>query len=102
MGKSEKGRRSHRRRPKGREREQEAVLSERRARRRRYITVAIPLVTFAFAAAFYWGMSDTQAAGITLLLGALAFFLYGLGTLGSEVQPRERERAGSIDFGKRR
>jgi len=39
--------------------------------------------------------------GITLLIGGVLFLVLALGTLASGVRPRDRTRAGSIDYGNR-
>ncbi len=78
---------------------EEAV--RRMSRRRRIIAALIPLVTLALSAGFYVGLDDARATGVVLLVGALMWFLYGLGMLGASVPARDRNRAGSIDFGNR-
>lgn len=106
MGKAKREAKRARRAARGTDQEQEFIeaerAAERRLRRRRAILIVIPLLTVAIASGFYFGLQDAQAAGISLLLGVVVFLLYGLGTLGSSVQPRDRGRAGSIDFGNRR
>lgn len=106
MGKAKREAKRARRAARGTTKEQQFVeaeaLADRRARRRRLVLVGIPLVTALVAAGLYWGLEDTRATGIALLLGLVVFLLYGLGTLGSQVQRRDRGGAGSIDFGNRR
>ncbi|MFW6050101.1 MAG: hypothetical protein ACODAU_02935 [Myxococcota bacterium] len=106
MGKAKRAAKRARREARGTAKEREFLeaerAAERRARRRRRVLLAVPLVTALAAAGFYFGLEDVRAAGIALLVGALVFLLYGLGTLGSSVQPRNRGSAGSIDFGNRR
>lgn len=63
---------------------------------------AVLPVTLAMAGALYWGAENQQAAGVVILLGALVFFLYGLGRVGGSVKPRSGGGPGSIDFGRRR
>ncbi|MFW5921587.1 MAG: hypothetical protein ACOCUS_07080 [Polyangiales bacterium] len=105
MGKAKREMKKARRKARGTEREQEIREAEERAqraaRRRRLTVVGLPLVTFAVAAGLYWGLDDAQAAGVTLLVGGVVFFLYGLSTLGSTIEPKDRNRAGSIDYGRR-
>jgi Flp pilus assembly protein TadB len=105
MGKRKRDEKRARRKARGTERERQFQQAEQRRkrvlRRRRYTVAAIPLVTLLAAGGLYYGLSDPRAAGIALLLGALAFLLYGLSTLGSNVQPRDRHQAGSIDFGRK-
>lgn len=86
-----------------RELEREAAIAEARAQRRRRVVVAsIPILSLAAAAGAYWGLEEPSVAGATLLGGALLWLMVGLGFLGSAVRPRDRHRAGSIDFGNRR
>ena len=63
--------------------------------------VAIPTVTLALAALFYWTLDRPQLAGITLMVGFVAGLVYGLGSVGADVRPKDATRAGSIDFGNR-
>ena len=81
-------------------REAEAQAQRRRGLQLR-ATVAVGIVTLAVAAFCYWGLDNLQLMGITLLVGGVLFLLLALGTLASGVQPRDRTRAGSIDYGKR-
>jgi hypothetical protein len=90
-------------RKKNRELEAEARAAQERAqRRRRIIIAAVPIVALAVAAGVYFGLDEPSLAGAALLGGALVWLMVGLGFLGSSVQPRDRHRAGSIDFGNRR
>lgn len=106
MGKAKREAKRARKAARGTDKEREFLEAERafvrRTRRRRIILAAIPLLTVAAAAGFYFGLEDAQAAGISLLVGVVVGLLYGLGTLGAAVPPRDRGRAGSIDFGNRR
>ena len=79
--------------------EQERRDAEARLRRARIINLSIPVVFLALAAGFYWGLDNPSLAGATLLGGALIWLMVGLGFIGSQVAPRDRDRAGSIDFG---
>ncbi len=80
-------------------------MAEERARRRRQIqlrlSAAVAVLTLGLAAAFYWIFDDRQLMGATLLIGGVLFLALALGTLASGVPPRDRTRAGSIDYGKR-
>ena len=90
-----------------REREAEeraAAKAAFEAKRRKYriAAVAIPIVTLATAIGVYMATDDRQLAGLTGLFGVGAFILVLLGLIGSSVKPRDRVRAGSIDFGNKR
>ena len=61
----------------------------------------LPL-TAAVAATTYFGLDDAQLTGVAVLIGGIAFLILGLSLLGSAVQPRDRIRSGSIDFGQKR
>ncbi|HSN84146.1 MAG TPA: hypothetical protein VLS88_16315 [Polyangiales bacterium] len=80
-------------------------MAEERARRRRKLqlrlSAAVAVLTLAFAAVCYWVLDNQQLMGATLLIGGVLFLVLALGTLASGVQPRDRTRAGSIDYGKR-
>ncbi|MGD8316437.1 MAG: hypothetical protein PVH21_08750 [Myxococcales bacterium] len=79
--------------------------AEERARRRRQLqlrlSLAVAVLTLALAAVFYWVLENRQLMGATLLIGGVLFLALALGTLASSVPPRDRTRAGSIDYGKR-
>jgi peptidoglycan/LPS O-acetylase OafA/YrhL len=79
--------------------------AEAQARRRRQVQMrvagAIALLTLGFAAVCYWVLDNRQLMGVTLLIGGVLFLLIVLSALASGVQPRDRTRAGSIDYGKR-
>lgn len=79
--------------------EQERQAAEARLKRGRMINMAIPVVFIAAAAGCYWGLDNPSLAGATLLGGALIWLMVGLGFIGSQVNPRDRDKAGSIDFG---
>ncbi|MEM6955591.1 MAG: hypothetical protein AAF411_30540 [Myxococcota bacterium] len=61
--------------------------------------IAIPLITGALALGLVFGLGESQLAGIVGLCGGLLFLMIGLSSLGGSVQPRDRMKAGSIDFG---
>jgi hypothetical protein len=75
------------------------------ARQRRQMQIrlagAVGLSTLAFAGVCYWVLDNRQLMGVTLLIGGVLFLLLVLSTLASGVQPRDRTRAGSIDYGNR-
>jgi Flp pilus assembly protein TadB len=79
--------------------------AEARAQRRRQLQIrmsaAVAVLTLAIAGVCYWAFDNRQLMGITLLIGGVLFLVLALGTLASGVRPRDRSRAGSIDYGKR-
>lgn len=79
--------------------------AEAQAKRRRQLQMrlagAVGVLTLAIAAICYWALDNRQLMGITLLIGGVLFLLIVLGALASGVQPRDRTRAGSIDYGNR-
>jgi len=64
-------------------------------------SAAVGVLTLVVAGVCYWGFDNRQLMGISLLIGGVLFLLLALGALASGVQPRDRARAGSIDYGKR-
>lgn len=77
---------------------------ERAQKRRRLqmrVSAAVALLTLGIAAICYWVLDNRQLMGITLLIGGVLFLVIALGSLASGVQPRDRTRAGSIDYGNR-
>jgi hypothetical protein len=92
-----------------RERAKEAKQAKRDAeasaqhRRRLQIraSAAVAVLTGVVAGLCYWVFDNRQLLGITLLIGGVLFLVLALGALASGVQPRDRTRAGSIDYGKR-
>ena len=91
------------------ERAKEAKEAKReaqaRAQRRRQVQIrvsaAIAVLTLVVAGLCYWVLESRQLMGITLLIGGVLFLVLALGALASGVQPRDRTRAGSINYGKR-
>ena len=75
------------------------------AKRRRQLQLRLAglvgVVTLAVAGVCYWVLENRQLMGVSLLVGGVLFLLMVLGTLASGVQPRDRSRAGSIDYGNR-
>lgn len=80
--------------------EAEARAKERRKKQMR-LAGAVGVLTLAVAGVCYWVLDNRQLMGVTLLIGGVLFLLLVLGTLASGVQPRDRSRAGSIDYGNR-
>jgi hypothetical protein len=79
-----------------------AEIQAKRASRRRIVIIAIPLLTAAAAAGTWFAFDNEAATGAVVLLGSLLWLLFGLGFLGGSVKPRDRTRAGSINYGSRR
>ncbi len=75
--------------------------AERRRRLQLQLSAAVALLTLALAGICYWVLDNRQLMGATLLIGGVLFLVLALGTLASGVRPRDRTRAGSIDYGKR-
>jgi Flp pilus assembly protein TadB len=80
--------------------EAEARAKLRRKKQMR-LAGAVGVLTLAVAGVCYWVLDNRQLMGVTLLIGGVLFLLLVLGTLASGVQPRDRSRAGSIDYGNR-
>jgi hypothetical protein len=74
----------------------------RRMRIRRIVVIAIPIVTAGAATATWFAAESEAATGAVVLLGAILWLLFGLGFLGGSIKPRDRTRAGSINYGSRR
>jgi hypothetical protein len=101
MGKAKRADKKERRQ--NREIEAEIRAAEQvRDRRRRLIVWSIPAVTVLVAVGFWFGLESPSLAGAAILGGAMIWLLVGLGFIGGAVRPRDRNRAGSIDFGNRR
>ena len=65
------------------------------------VSAVVAVLTLGVAGLCYWVFDNRQLMGITLLIGGVLFLVLALGTLASGVQPRDRTRAGSINYGKR-
>lgn len=81
-------------------REAEAIAQQRRRLQIR-LSAAVAVLTLLVAGLCYWALDNRQLMGITLLIGGVLFLVLALGALASGVQPRDRTRAGSIDYGNR-
>ena len=75
--------------------------AQRRRRLQIRMSAAIAVLTLVVAGVCYWAFDNRQLMGISLLIGGVLFLVLALGTLASGVQPRDRTRAGSINYGKR-
>jgi ABC-type transport system involved in cytochrome bd biosynthesis fused ATPase/permease subunit len=103
--------------PKGNKQDKRATRAERRAEKKaqeeadqtaraekamrmRQILAGIAVVTLAGAAIAHFGFDSAKTAALIVVIGIVIFAPLGLSTLASDVAPRDRIRAGSIDFGK--
>jgi protein-S-isoprenylcysteine O-methyltransferase Ste14 len=75
--------------------------AEQRRRMQLRLSAAVAVLTLLIAGICYWVLENRQLMGITLLIGGVLFLVVALGTLASGVRPRDRTRAGSIDYGNR-
>jgi hypothetical protein len=75
--------------------------AERRRRLQMRLATAVAVLTLVVAGICYWALDNRQLMGVTLLIGGVLFLVIALGTLASRVRPRDRTRAGSIEYGKR-
>ena len=84
--------------------EQEAATAVFEAKRRKYRLAAmiVPVVALVAAIAVYVITDDKQLAGLVGMFGVGIFVPLLLGAVGGQVTPRDRTRAGSIDFGNKR
>jgi Na+/citrate or Na+/malate symporter len=90
---------------KQREHEEAAQAHEALARRQRTMriaSIAVPAVTLLAAVATYFATESKGPAALVGLIGVAIWMPVLLGTLGGAVPPRDRTRAGSIDFGQKR
>ncbi|MBW2587392.1 MAG: hypothetical protein JRD92_10680 [Deltaproteobacteria bacterium] len=78
-----------------------AAIVQRRRQLQVRMSAAIGVLTLVVAGLCYWVLDSRQLMGITLLIGGVLFLVLALGTLASGVQPRDRTKAGSINYGKR-
>ena len=82
-------------------RRQAEAEAKRRRRLQLRVAAAVGVLTLGMAAVSYFVLENRQLTGISLLVGGVLFLLIVLGTLASTVSPRDRTRAGSIDYGNR-
>lgn len=81
---------------------EEQALEQRAGNRRKLLLVAIPVVTLALVALFWFVVKSRFGVGLTALVGAVAWI--GLLAQGAAegVEPTDRDGASRIDFGNRR
>lgn len=104
MGKQKSKKHERRARREREELERQAALEEM-AKRRRVLaiaSIALPIATLGGSLAIYYGTGDRQLAALLGLVGIALWVPALLGLIGSAVKPRDRTRAGSIDFGSKR
>lgn len=84
--------------------EREAGQRALDVRRRRYRVAAavLPVLVLAASLGVYFAWDDRQLAGLVGLIGIAVWVPVLLGSIGGEIRPRDRVRAGSIDFGSKR
>ncbi len=75
--------------------------AELAAQRRKRLMIGVLAATVLAALGAYFGLEDERLTGIAILVGGLLFLLVALGALGAGISPRDRYRAGAIDFGNR-
>ncbi len=90
-------------------REQEAAARQaameaaaKRQRLMRMLLIADPIVTLAVALPVWLLLDSPRAAALVGLVGVAVWIPLLLGSIGGEIEPRDRTRAGSIDFGNSR
>lgn len=104
MAKKQNDRRQARKERAKEAKEAKRQAEERLQQRRRLqlrLSAAVAVATLVIAGICYWALDNRQLMGISLLIGGVLFLVLALGTLASGVQPRDRTRAGSIDYGTR-
>ncbi len=84
------------------EREAAQAAFETKRRKFRIAALVIPIITLAGAIGAYMATDEKQIGGLVGLGGIGIWILVILGLVGSSVKPRDRTRAGSIDFGSKR
>jgi hypothetical protein len=100
--KTKKERKKSRRAEEDAQREAEIRSLERRQRYFRIAAISFPIVTAVLAVSAYFALDDKRAAAIIVGIGVALWLPALLGSLGASIRPRDRLRAGSIDFGQRR
>jgi hypothetical protein len=101
MGKAKRDVKKERKRNKELD-EAERLDALRRTKRNRLLLALVPLVFGGGAAVAAFSFERRSLAGAILLAGAMVWLMVALGFVGGQVKPKDRDRAGSIDFGNRR
>ena len=81
---------------------QAAEENEKQRKRMLVAVIAVPIASTVLAVGAYFLTEDRRIAGLIGMLGVALWVPSLLGFLAAGVRPRDRMRAGSIDFGKRR
>lgn len=76
--------------------------AQRRLRNYQIAAGVVPVITLAVSLAIYFAVNDRQLAALVGMVGLAVWVPLLLGVVGSRVKPRDRTRAGSIDFGNKR
>ncbi|MCA9583136.1 MAG: hypothetical protein KC416_15160, partial [Myxococcales bacterium] len=100
MGKKNRSKREERQQRAEEEAEQRA-LEEARRKKRSVVVYSLPVVILAGAAAANYAFEMPKLSGGILLVGAIVWLMVALGFVGASVKPRDRNRAGSIDYGRK-
>ena len=100
--KSKKQRKREERERKEAEEKAAQEIADRRLRNYRIAAAVVPAVTLAISLGIYFSMNDRQLAALIGMIGLAAWIPVLLGVIGGGVTPRDRTRAGSIDFGNKR
>ncbi|MGF1467704.1 MAG: hypothetical protein ACFCGT_16385 [Sandaracinaceae bacterium] len=99
------GKRAERRAARKAAQQERRIAEEQRLKRRAgflRVVLILPVVVAAIAVGAYLLTNDRRIAGLLGMLGLALWVPALLGLLGAGVKPRDRTRAGSIDFGQRR
>ena len=80
-------------------REAAEVADQQNARRRKALLALVIVLTAGGVAAVYFTDGSRSLMGMILLVGSGLGLMVGLGGLGGSVQPKDRRKAGSIDYG---
>ena len=103
MAKKTKKQRKREQRDRDEEARLEAEAAARtRMQRYRIAAAVVPLVTLAISLTIYFTLDDQALAALVGMVGLAIWVPVLLGVVGGGVKPRDRTRAGSIDFGNRR
>lgn len=83
---------------------QQAAEAAFEARRHKFRIGAaiVPVVGLAASLGVYFALDDRQLAALIGMIAIAIFIPVALGAVGGSIKPRDRTRAGSIDFGNKR